>query len=48
LKEVSVLQQNLRLEKELQSSLNNQLEEEISFAQVENSRISEIERGLNE
>ena len=42
------MQHNLRMERELQFSINNQLEEELSIAQIEHMRLGEIERIMNE
>lgn len=47
-RELQLLQQNLKMERDLQCSLNQQLEEDISFAQVEHSRLAEMERHMNE
>lgn len=42
------MEQNLRLEKELQVSMKQQLEEEVRDAQIEHQRAGEIEREMNE
>jgi hypothetical protein len=48
MKEVSLMQQNLKLERDLQVSLNQHLEGELSNAHHQHQKASDLERQMNE
>ena len=48
MKEVTILQHNLRMERELQATINQQLEQELMIVQQEQFRMAEVERQMNE
>jgi hypothetical protein len=48
MKEVSLMQQNLKLERDLQVSLNQHLEGELSNVHYQHQKASDLERQMNE